>query len=426
MNAMLFRAGPHKWIGPMAVIGLILPLCFAAPSRLSGWMLADAAGRVEDARDDASALNAVRNGFMEARLAERDFLLEPGEHHVRAHEEAVAGIRRDLGPLRQDAGEPVAGTLSRSLDVYVAAFARVVALKRQAGMTPQRGALDTASVHVMEATLGQLNTGDEAELREPLLGMRQAGVDFLVSGDPRYGRLLSGWADMFSARLSEVALPEGTRASLRTKLAAYQNEILGMMDLELAAQRDMGKSRDAALGVVAAMDSGDLALSLESQRRADVLETARVRFNELIGGAAAVSVLLAGAAGFGMGRAGRHPGIPVDDILVTNLTRIVARSAAEREAMTADMVGLVETARLVESAMGTVDAISAQARTWALIARLEAEQAGDAGIGFATVAEGMEGLADWTERTAGEMGQELALTRPGGVQPAVSKRAIAG
>jgi len=83
-----------------------------------------------------------------------------------------------------------------------------------------------ASAAAIETQLGQLGTSDEALLQEPLLGMRLAEAAIVSRSDPRAERQLSYWAEIFSARLEEIVIPEGTRATLARRLATYQHDVL--------------------------------------------------------------------------------------------------------------------------------------------------------------------------------------------------------
>jgi hypothetical protein len=95
----------------------------------------------------------------------------------------------------------------------------------------------------IDAALGQLQAADEASLRQPLLGMHRAELGFQASPDPRFERQLSWWAERFSLRLATLKIPEGTRAALVLRLAAYQRGALETMGKTLAARPDIATHR---------------------------------------------------------------------------------------------------------------------------------------------------------------------------------------
>jgi hypothetical protein len=118
-----------------------------------------------------------------------------------------------------------------------------------------------ASVARIEATLGQLQTSDEAALHEPLLGMRRAELAFRASPDIQYEQRLIWWAGRFSELLAERVIPDGTRSGLAIRLAAYQHDALGLMDASLAAHGDLaaGDFQDGADHTLAApRDEGSI------------------------------------------------------------------------------------------------------------------------------------------------------------------------
>jgi hypothetical protein len=99
----------------------------------------------------------------------------------------------------------------------------------------------------IETTIGQLQTSDEAALRQPLEGMNRAEREFQASPDPRYEQQLSWWADRFSARLAELTIPERTRTALAIRLAAYERGALAAMEAVLTARRDILAPRHLAV-----------------------------------------------------------------------------------------------------------------------------------------------------------------------------------
>jgi hypothetical protein len=98
-----------------------------------------------------------------------------------------------------------------------------------AGLDASAWAAADSALSAIETTIGQLRESDETALNEPLLGMRRDELEFRTAPDPRYARQLSWWADMFSARLAERTIPEGTRTALAFKLAAFQRDALSLM-----------------------------------------------------------------------------------------------------------------------------------------------------------------------------------------------------
>lgn len=163
-------------------------------------MLAKGAGLAKDVRTDIAALHAAGPGFVQPRLTERDVLAARSE---RALNEA------------------------------------------------------TASLDAIDAVPGQLTTRDEAMLREPLLGVRIAGAALMSRAGSQSAQKLARYSESFSARLADVTVPEGTRTSLATKLAAYEHTALSV-------RHDEDPRREAERPV--ALPTGDAVRALTAER----------------------------------------------------------------------------------------------------------------------------------------------------------------
>jgi hypothetical protein len=220
----------------------------------------------------------------------------------------------------------------------------------------------------IEATLGQLQTNDEAALHEPLLAMRRAELEFRASPDIRYERELSWWASRFSELLDERSIPEGTRINLALRLATYQHDSLGRMDANLAARGDLaaGDVPDGAWRATAAGDEAPVRWFDWMIAMTAVLAAAWLRFKSPV---TAHAVGSAGSAEM-VDQAARQ-------VLLS--TRLATRSAEQMDAITAEVRGLTGMARHIERAVKIAGNVSGQSRTLARIARTEADRAGDVG-----------------------------------------------
>jgi len=282
----------HRWIGPLIGAGLVISVCFAAVPNPSGWLRGEAAGPASDVRSEAAALNAIRLGFLRARLAERDL---PSAVSMSAEEAAVLEIRKNIATVpyqsATDAGR--FGAIRAAIDTYAATTGSLAALKRRP---------DAASTDTIDAVLGQLETRDEAVLREPLLGMQLSEAAFLSGADRSSMERVSRASDRFSERLAGLAIPEGTRARLTAKLVAYERDVSGTNDTVLAAQNAEGALRNAALAVEGALRDADRAVSMEQARLTASSDAARQRGWWLLGAGLVVSVLCVASLGFVLGR----------------------------------------------------------------------------------------------------------------------------
>jgi hypothetical protein len=189
-----------------------------------------------------------------------------------------------------------------------AAIFTPAAAARQSDYPPDAGpaGVPNASADAIETMLGQLETRDEATLREPLLSMRLAEMALLSRADPRAGPQFSRWADVFSDRLAEMVLPAGTRASLAAKLTIYQHEVLGARDGSAPARNAEAAPRDEARAVEPVTENADLALPMSIHRQTEAFGMTRDQVWGLLGVAILVSMLLAAGGGFTLGRVAAH------------------------------------------------------------------------------------------------------------------------
>lgn len=238
MHAVLSRPGPHRWLLPV-VPGILVALLFVALPDAPARMLVRDAGLNKDVRDETAALSTSRPGFLQARVAERDVVVEQS---ALAQEEAISGVRlpldamwNDNSPTREDLNAP-------PIETYARAFTAAPAL--QSGIAPE------ASSDAIASMLGQLRTQDEALLREPLLGMRLAEKALLADSGSWSARQLSHWAAIFATKVNEIAIPDGTRAKLERLVAVYQHDALAMNNARLQDRHDAEMPRAAAAGAV--------------------------------------------------------------------------------------------------------------------------------------------------------------------------------
>jgi len=301
MQAVLSLSGPRRWLVPVA-LGVVVPLIFVTLPGTPARTLAEDTGLARDVGGEIAALNSVRIGFLQARLAERDAV--PGEAS-QAHAAAVSGIRRTLDSMRDGTGG-VSGdmaALRAAIDRYAQAVTSTATPDQATEMLPKPPPADA-----IDAMLGQLRTQDEALLREPLLDMRLAEMAIRPGGDAPSARRLSRSAEIFAARLDEMAIPVGTRASLARKIAAYEHDALSENDVLFQEPTDAA-IHQAVSAVETAMANADGALTARQQLVTDASDTARARLRWLLGAALGISALVMAACGFAFGRtaAFEHP-----------------------------------------------------------------------------------------------------------------------
>jgi hypothetical protein len=281
MQVILSRWGSHRWRLPI-LAGIIVPLVLALLPGGPVRILARDVGFAQVIRVETAAVNATGTAFARAHADERDAL-------PRSREGAVSGLRRALASMPDNAVLAEVAALRAAVQTYALSVA-------MAGSEPGRS---DASADAIDAALGLLRTEEEARLREPFLNMRLAEMAFLAERDPRSARLLEQWADTFSTRLNDMALPEGTRTRLSETFAAYEHGVLGAND---AVSQNRETRQASARAVESALANADGALIAEQQRHNDAFAAAWDRLWWLFATALLASALAMAGGVFELGR----------------------------------------------------------------------------------------------------------------------------
>ena len=188
--------------------------------------------------------------------------------------------------------------LEDAIAAYAQSFTRVTAVQRYAESATEP-LLVSAPSNMIESVLGQLQTREEARLREPLLAMRLAEATLLAERDPRSADQVSHWAGIFAARLDEMAIPRGTRTNLMAKLAAYEHAVLSTHETLLRQQPGREGPQAAASAVEAALANANRVLNAEQQRLSEAFEVACNGFVWSFGAVLAASLSIVGLGVFG-------------------------------------------------------------------------------------------------------------------------------
>jgi hypothetical protein len=272
MKPVLCSVRCGRWIGLATLACVIVPLGVVSPPSLLP--RGDEVARLQV---DTVTLDTVRFDFDRAWRASES---AAGRMGVPEFDDAIARIERSVDRLDRGADARLAVPLRQAIGTYrdAVAAAPIVAQTRDATGT------DAAAI---ELTIGQLAGADEMALREPLRGMLDARRDFEATGEPRFAARFNFWSDAFLTRLSGLPIPEGTRAGLVIKLAAYQHAALNGTDFVGTGPE---APRAAAMAVTAAVNNFDQALTA---RRKDITEALDRQLAWLAGGSFVLIVIAA-------------------------------------------------------------------------------------------------------------------------------------
>jgi methyl-accepting chemotaxis protein len=237
----------------------------------------------QSAAAEAAAISAtttrVVHAMLEARQAEKDFLLGANEQGVHRHAEQSKTIATELDSLQRSVDAlasgpigPLTALLRSGFAEYVQAFATLVEVRRALGFDEKSG-LEGAlrkSVHAIER---QLEGFDEPRTMAVMLMMRRHEKDFMLRRDARYGDVMRKRAEEFAAVLEMTSFPRAMKEDILGKLADYQRQFFAWMDGALALadkQRTISHAFTALEPMI-----GDMLGAVERHRTdADALATA--------------------------------------------------------------------------------------------------------------------------------------------------------
>jgi methyl-accepting chemotaxis protein len=223
-------------IGVIGVIGVVLIGGIHLYGERAMGVYRDAA---EDARTVFELNSAIAVELLEARRAEKDFLLRSDVAKAQRQGEIGRQVALDIEKLRgriAALGKPELAAridaMNASLKTYQTHFGAVVEERQRLGLDEKSGLEGRlrASVHDIEARVDLLN---DAPLKVVMLMMRRHEKDFMLRRDARYGDDMKKRAVEFVAAVDGVAMSDNAKAELRQKLADYQRDFTAWMEIAL-------------------------------------------------------------------------------------------------------------------------------------------------------------------------------------------------
>ncbi|WP_319801760.1 methyl-accepting chemotaxis protein [Rhodobium gokarnense] len=193
----------------------------------------DRAVKADEIGRQALLLDAA---LLNARRAEKDFLLRSDTQYADRHAEISQTVDSILAEIRKDAvasdwreitGE--ADQVKAGFDTYVTSFKAVVSASIARGLAPDKGLQGSlrSSVHDVE---DRLKAFDAPRLAADMLMLRRHEKDFMLRGDPKYVDRLKKGVETFSATLAASDLPAADKAQISDLIAAYQRDFLAWSD----------------------------------------------------------------------------------------------------------------------------------------------------------------------------------------------------
>nr|WP_041757802.1 HAMP domain-containing methyl-accepting chemotaxis protein [Bradyrhizobium sp. ORS 278] len=205
------------------------------------------------ARDIDDINNKLATDLLEARRAEKDFLLRRDPKYAARHTELSAAIQRDLeqlGSKSRTAGERAmvdkVDAVSKGFAAYRQEFAEVERAQVRLGLNETLGLSGSLrnAVHDIEAKLKEI---DEPRLMSGMLMLRRHEKDFMLRGDAKYVAQLKSAVTDFSKALASGDLSSEMKADIGQKLDKYQKDFLAWSDgFQEAARHSAAMSRTFA------------------------------------------------------------------------------------------------------------------------------------------------------------------------------------
>jgi methyl-accepting chemotaxis protein len=220
-------------IGIVGVLGIVLIGAIY-------WVGASSQARFQETAERAAATAATNSSLyvalLEARRAEKDFLLRNDERYAQRQAEFAKTAATKLGELKQQlTGGALAGLLSRmeatqsGFDVYAKTFVTLADAKRKLGLDQDSGLEGQLrkSVHEIESGLKAVA---DPRLDAAMLTMRRHEKDFMLRRDAKYGESMKAAAAEFAGLLAGTTLSAAAKGDMGTRLAAYQRDFIAWMD----------------------------------------------------------------------------------------------------------------------------------------------------------------------------------------------------
>ena len=233
MKRLIGRLGITQQIALVGALGVAGMLAIGAAYLIGNSARTDAQTRITQGNEQLALLGELKIGLLEARRAEKDFLLRRADDYITRHETAMRAAVRDVEALRRLLnGAPAVAIIDRfrpMLATYDEQFGRVVTSARRFGFNENGGLQGSLrrSVHEIEETL---KAGTDLALTAGMLTMRRHEKDYLARGDARYIEEMKKAAGAFEQRLDASSLAAEQKAAIRVRLAAYQKDFLAAAD----------------------------------------------------------------------------------------------------------------------------------------------------------------------------------------------------
>jgi methyl-accepting chemotaxis protein len=219
----------HK-VMAIGVAGLAGLLAFGAIYQTGSWSQDTSRVVAVEGRALSTLNQHISIEMLEARRAEKDFMLRRDESYLKHHAGLSAAIDRDLEKLKAMTGSGGFSSISEKIDTirrgfanYVKNFASLAQAEIKLGLNEKLGLSGSlrAAVHDVESKLKDI---DDARLTSSMLMLRRHEKDFMLRRDAKYVDELKKTAAEFSRLLAGAGIEATARTDIAKKLEKYQTD----------------------------------------------------------------------------------------------------------------------------------------------------------------------------------------------------------
>jgi methyl-accepting chemotaxis protein len=217
--------------------------------------------RAEDIAAVAKLTAATTRDMLEARRAEKDFLLRSDDAYIQRHAEIAAKAGREIDTLRRqlEAVDLVdlkgkAEAIETGFSAYAARFKELATARQTLGLDQNSGLEGRlrGSIHTVEKRLAEVNS---PTLNAALLTLRRHEKDFMLRRDAKYAAQMKAAAAEFRRLVEAEPLPAATKPAMFAELDAYQRDFFAWVDTATAVAELQRKMSSAYAGIEPVVDT---------------------------------------------------------------------------------------------------------------------------------------------------------------------------
>ena len=240
----------HK-IAAIGVIG-ILGLAIVGGFYLSGsWTQARSQKNADDANALAMLTSKLSIQMLQARRAEKNFLLRHDDQYAKNHDVIAKAAAANMDDISQRLTVLNQIELAQKLtaaradyDIYVKHFKALVDAQRKIGLNENDGLQGALRKSVDEAE-NEIKKFSDSKLEAGMLTIRGHERDYMLQHDIKYGDELKNAAIVFNGDLYSSNIPAEYQTAISQKLTAYQRDFLAYMEGLQASIRETKSLSDS-------------------------------------------------------------------------------------------------------------------------------------------------------------------------------------